>query len=216
LDTVVISDGEKGDRLAESSEVKVSVREASKSTGCSESERTAPKSATLEEPSPFHQGEGQRRRRRNWVYAADEIPGVSEGDMSRRNDRRKLGTTRGSPRRSRTAKALRISRGAMKSQCAHEWGGWGRLSVDGLGQHNPDRSEGPWGHRSEVAVIKRTHRPDLERDSGFRSRDHEGRLQTDARGAYAGNRLKRYAHSGRHRLRCPPLSRIGENPPYGM
>jgi hypothetical protein len=24
-------------------------------------------------------------------------------------------------------------------------GGWGRLSDDGPGQHNPDRSEGPWG-----------------------------------------------------------------------
>jgi len=32
-----------------------------------------------------------------------------------------------------------------KSRCAREWGGWGRLSDDGPGQHNPDRSEGPWG-----------------------------------------------------------------------
>jgi hypothetical protein len=32
-----------------------------------------------------------------------------------------------------------------KSGCAREWGGWGRLSDDGPGQHNPDRSEGPWG-----------------------------------------------------------------------
>src|SRR6202140_3118872 len=32
-----------------------------------------------------------------------------------------------------------------KLGCAREWGGWGRLSDDGPGQHNPDRSEGPWG-----------------------------------------------------------------------
>jgi len=46
--------------------------------------------------------------------------------MSRRNGQRKLGTTRGSPRRTRTAKASRISRVAVKSRCACEWGGWGR------------------------------------------------------------------------------------------
>jgi hypothetical protein len=45
----------------------------------------------------------------------------------------------------RTARAARISRKAVKSGCAWEWGGWGQLSEDGPGQHNPDRSEGPWG-----------------------------------------------------------------------
>ena len=79
------------------------------------------------------------------MHAAGELPGVSDDDMPRRNDWRKHGTTRGSPRRTRTAKASRISRRAVKSRCAREWGGWGRLSVDGPGQHNPDRSEGPWG-----------------------------------------------------------------------
>ena len=39
-----------------------------------------------------------------------ELPGVAEDGMSGRNGQRKLGTTRGSPRRSRTAKASRISR----------------------------------------------------------------------------------------------------------
>ena len=58
---------------------------------------------------------------------------------------RKPGTARGSPRRSRTAKALRISRCAVKSRCACERGGWGRLSDDGPGHYNPDPSEGPWG-----------------------------------------------------------------------
>jgi hypothetical protein len=37
--------------------------------------------------------------RRNWVHAADELPGVSEGDMSIEDNQRKHGTTRGSPRR---------------------------------------------------------------------------------------------------------------------
>ena len=52
-----------------------------------------------------------------------EVPGVAEDGMSGRNVQRKLGTTRGLLRRSRTAKALRISRHAVKSRCACEWGG---------------------------------------------------------------------------------------------
>src|SRR6516164_333908 len=75
----------------------------------------------------------------------DVVPGVGEDGMPGRNEQRKPGTTRGSPRRSRTAKASRISRHAVKSRCTCEWGGWGRLSDDGPGQNNPDPSEGPWG-----------------------------------------------------------------------
>jgi hypothetical protein len=41
-----------------------------------------------------------------------------------------------------TAKASGISRQAVKSGCACEWDGWGRISEDGAGQKNPDRSEG--------------------------------------------------------------------------
>ena len=44
-----------------------------------------------------------------------------------------------------TARASGISRETVKSRCAREWGAWGRISEDGPGQHNPDRSEGPWG-----------------------------------------------------------------------
>jgi hypothetical protein len=73
------------------------------------------------------------------------LPGVVEDGMSGRNAQQKPGTARGSPRRSRTAKASRISRCAVKSRCACEWGGWGRLSEDGPGHYNPDLSEGPWG-----------------------------------------------------------------------
>jgi hypothetical protein len=73
------------------------------------------------------------------------LPGVVEDGMPGANEQRKPGTARGSPRRSRTAKASRISRHAVKSRCAREWGGWGRLSDDGPGHYNPDPSEGPWG-----------------------------------------------------------------------
>ena len=98
-------------------------------------------------PSRFIRGEGHAD------IAALELtvigfPGVVGDGMPGKNEQRKLGTTRGSPRRSRTAKASRISRHAVKSRCAREWGGWGRLSDDGPGHYNPDPSEGPWGRWS--------------------------------------------------------------------
>jgi hypothetical protein len=64
--------------------------------------------------------------------------------MTGRNSERKLGTTRGLPRRSRTAVALCITDEVGKTQRAREWGGWGRISDEGSGQYNPNRSEGPW------------------------------------------------------------------------
>ena len=135
--------------------------------------------------------------------------------MSGRNVQRKLGTTRGAPRRSRTAKASRISRRAVKSRCAREWGGWGRLSDDGPGHYNPDPSEGPWGRWSSPphggAVIASTD-PTL---CGSPLK-HEGRRQTDRRAAYAGSRLKLIDVSGRSRLKSQPCSRTGENPQSGM
>jgi hypothetical protein len=73
-----------------------------------------------------------------------KLPGVIESGMLGKNGKRKPGTTRGSPRRSRTAKASRISRNAAKSRCACEWDGWGRLSDDGPRQNNSDPSEDPW------------------------------------------------------------------------
>ena len=84
-------------------------------------------------------------RHRSSGLAMIELPGVIESGMPRKNGQRKPGTTRGSPRRSRTAKALRISRSAVKSRCARGWGGWGRLSDDGSRQHNSSTSEDPWG-----------------------------------------------------------------------
>jgi hypothetical protein len=132
---------------------------------------------------------------------------------------RKLGTTRGSPRRSRTAKALRISRRAVKSRCAREWGGWGRLSDDGPGHYNPDPSEGPWGkwRRSTEwwCAIEPTG-PDTARCHSWGHEAHEGRTQTTRRPAHAGSRLKLDGVLGRPRLTSQPSSRIGENSPYGM
>ena len=203
---VIPGDG-KGDRPVESPGVKAfvgwaeclvrSAREASNSTGRSD-ERT---SVASKSPSHLKRmvgevgvssrsslGEDQRRRRRNWVQAVDGLPGVVEGGMSRRNGQRKHGTARGSPRRNRTAKASRISRKAVKSRRACEWGGWGRISVEGPGQHNPDRSEGPWGRVADAArtaVLKRAGCSDTVRRVQRRHEEYEGRRQTVRRHAHA-------------------------------
>src|SRR6266542_2170978 len=101
-----------------------------------------------------------------------ELPGVIEDGMSGRNGERKPGTTRGSPRRSRTAKASRISRHAVKSRCAC---GWGRLSDDGPGQNNPDPSEDPWGGGRPTlqGSARSSPRPDTAQD--YRSRPRGAR-----------------------------------------
>ena len=158
-----------------------------------------------------------RRHRDSGQVTMIELPGVREDGMSGRNVQRKLGTTRGSPRRSRTAKASRISRRAVKSRCACEWDGWGRLSDDGPGQNNPDPSEGPWGrwsippHGGALSSPQARHRADHRSDHEM----HEGRRQTGRRSAHAGSRLKLVDASGRSRLRRQPFSRTGENPQSG-
>jgi hypothetical protein len=137
--------------------------------------------------------------------------------MSGRNAQRKLGTTRGSPRRSRTAKTSRISRRAVKSRCAHEWGGWGRLSDDGSRQHNSGKSEDPRGSGDSTSWRRTIE--SASRHSAGQPLDHEvheGWMQTGCHGGYVGSRLKRAWHPGRHHPKCQPSSRIGENPPYGM
>jgi hypothetical protein len=65
-------------------------------------------------------------------------------------------------------KASHISCYAVKLRCADEWGRWDRLSDDGPGQHNPDRSEGPWGRAASAVrtvVRLRTTPPTLSGDS---------------------------------------------------
>jgi hypothetical protein len=146
----------------------------------------------------FGSAEPLRSRRRPmstsllWNLSMSELPGVIEDGMPGWNVQRKPGTARGSPRRSRTAKASRISRRAVKSRCARERGGWGRLSDDGPGHYNPDPSEGPWGGGRPTlqAVRNRVHRPDTERDYRSDHEVHEGRMQTGRRSAHAGSRLK--------------------------
>src|SRR5215831_19414381 len=150
----------------------------------------------------------------HWTITMIELPGVIESGMPGRNGQRKPGTTRGSPRRSRTAKALRISRPAVKSRCACEWGGWGRLSYDGPGQHNPDPGEEDYP--PSTAVHRRVTDPTLSGIFGIRNAMHEGRKQTNTWPAYAGSRLELSDVLGRRRLKCHPSSRTGENPPYGM
>ena len=191
--TVVISGGGKGDRPVESPEVKVSVgwveqsrsdppgRQATRQAVAMRTE-VAPKCEAhlkrmvgeLGSAESLGEDEGQRRRRRNWAQAADALPGVVEDGMPRGNDQRKHGTTR-------RLEASRISRRAVKSRCVGEWGGWGRLSGDGPGQHNPDRSEGPWGkaaRAARTAALEPAHRPDSVRGARWRHSECEGRRQT--------------------------------------
>jgi hypothetical protein len=87
--------------------------------------------------------------------------------MARRNAQQKLGTTRGSPRRSRTAKASRISRKDGEITMCQRVGRMGLLSVDGPGQKNPDRSESPWGGVGPPLQggASRSRRPGTERDN---------------------------------------------------
>ena len=115
-----------------------------------------------------------------WTQTMIELPEVREDGMSGRNEQRKPGTARGSPMRSRIAKASRISRHAAKSRCAYEWDGWVRLSDDGPGHYNPDPSEGLWGGGPPTlqAVHHRILRPDAVRDQCSDHEMHEGRMQT--------------------------------------
>jgi hypothetical protein len=108
----------------------------------------------LEVPRPFPLwskasviGEGTGRRQ------PMNFPVVPEDDMSRKYANESTDPLMGrlGAERRRTAKAARISRSAVKSSCAGEWGAWDQLSDDGPGQHNPDRSEGPWGKAALAA-----------------------------------------------------------------
>jgi hypothetical protein len=86
----------------------------------------------------------------DWNQPVTDLPGVVEGGMLGRKDSESVEPLGGRLGAVCTAKAYRISRRAVKSGCACEWGGWGRLSVDGSRQKNSDRSEGPWGRAAEA------------------------------------------------------------------
>jgi hypothetical protein len=116
---------------------------------------------------------------------------------------RKHGTSRRSPRRpgvGRTARAVRISRFAVKSCCACEWGGWGRVSDDGPGHYNPDRSEDPWGR----AVYCSHGGASAHRVSGFRTGTQRYR-QRGARRAEANARREELADDGKAPPDIPAL-----------
>jgi hypothetical protein len=90
-----------------------------------------------------------------WMQSADS-PGTYEDGRVSRNEcesSEPLAGWLGRPLVG-TAKAPHITCRAGKLWRAGEWGGWGRISDDGPGQHNPDRSEGPWG-RAEKPLARR-------------------------------------------------------------
>jgi hypothetical protein len=101
---------------------------------------------------------------------------------------------------SRVAEALPHSEGirykpTVKSGCAREWGAWGRLSDDGPGHYNPDRSEDPWG-KGNIASLERwcatgSLAPTLEGDVQFGCGAHAGSRPTVKSEGYAGSRLNR-------------------------
>jgi hypothetical protein len=139
--------------------------------------------------------------------------------MSGKSGQRKHGTTRGSPRRSRTAKALRITGTAGKSQRAHEWVGWGRLSVDGPGQNNPDRSEGGLGvEAAGAACMAASYRAGfLDSDRGFGAATEDanvGSKPENGQGMPGGGLTCECKRKARRKRQ--PWSRTGENSPYGI
>src|SRR5262249_30307094 len=93
---------------------------------------------------PINPRRRQMRTAKELDTCSGRLPGDVEDDMLGRIDRQKRGTTRGAPRRSRTAKAAHISRHAVKLCCGNTRGRCGRRSVDGSGQHSLNRSEDLW------------------------------------------------------------------------
>jgi hypothetical protein len=196
VDAVVISGGREGDRPAGSPEVNVSVgrespvrstREASNSTGRSESEPIEPRESHPARSGLRDLGRSRTPRLRVKASVVGEGTGCKQPTSPRgqrrrhveRERERKHGTTPGSPRPAGTAKASGISREA-KSRRARKWGGWGRLSVNGPGQYNLDRSEGPWGRAiARMAVFNTSERfPLITGMQSVSQGEHEGRTQT--------------------------------------
>src|SRR5262245_42553627 len=77
-----------------------------------------------------------------------------------------------------------------------EWGGWGRLSDDGLGQNNPNRSQDPWGAgcpRPDFAVSMWPPFPDSVLGFCGWLIDTKDGDKLEAHFAHAGSELKRMA-----------------------
>src|SRR5438552_5172132 len=125
---------------------------------------------------------------------------------------------------SRVAEALPHSEGAAYKRqgrevaaCLRDWR-MGPISVDGPGQHNPARSEGPWG-RARTSLAWRC---STERRSATLSTDEPGATEStkgdgkprDAKGMPGAGLTG--AARGKASPDSQPSSRTGENPPYGM
>ena len=100
-----------------------------------------------------------------------------------KDHQRKLRTSGGSPRHRRTctARASHINRSAAKLRCARNWGGWGRLSVEGPGQKTRTGARTPGVERQRSLEWRRSgaqlprHRAGTNR---FESDECEGGTQT--------------------------------------
>jgi hypothetical protein len=94
-----------------------------------------------------HLPEGQRCRERHWMMLATGLPARLKAALMESQ-------TAKARNHSQDAEALLHSEApsykpsTAKSKGACEWGRWGRLSEDGPGHYNPDRSEGPWGRET--------------------------------------------------------------------
>src|SRR5947208_15091394 len=78
---------------------------------------------------------------------------------------------------------------------------WGRLSDDGPGQHNPDRSEGPWG-KAEDRLHGSAHKhivPDTGQGMNGESREHEGEKRPMPRSGRSSSAGSRPGSSGKSR-----------------
>src|SRR5215471_12992408 len=85
-----------------------------------------------------------------------KVPRGLRGRHVMKEHQRKLRTSRGTPRHMRicTAKASGISRETVKSRCAREWGGWGRISEDGPGQQTRTGARAPGTVEREAACTE--------------------------------------------------------------
>ena len=124
------------------------------------------------------------------MNATDELPGVSEDDMSRQQANESTEPLVGRL----GAAVLAHSKGsAYKPPCGEialrlRVGRMGSVSVDGPGHYNLDRNEDPWGKAAIAACTvahQRTASLDTERGTDDGSGMHKGRRQTAGRWDWA-------------------------------
>src|SRR5262249_48772405 len=94
-----------------------------------------------------------------------------------------------------------ISGDPVKFRCARRRGGWGRISVEGPGQHNPDRSEGPWGRAGDCSKGSATTQGPAESWASWRRRT-KGRCKPSGTEGMPGGGLTE-ARGGKARSERP-------------